>query len=508
MNSYLAIEKISKYLISSGIVALSSFSMILLSSQSIVAQNVVQADQEKLTNTSLQALLRQTVINTRTKVFNTLATVTWPILPQKDEDLTFLEELPPIIISNQEFINSNRGYAQNLIDENINATKIKDLVRGDENNSKFLDNLLEKGMASTPNEALAVGLDRRRVLEILKTYGGAKLTIDVGEGQQQIVPDNLVWEFIPYRGKLQDNQEYYKFKVNVRADDIQLSVNGEQAGEVTQTVKFSMSLLPDPDLPPIRASDDGEDTRDITLISEVTSENKGAGDANPLLLLVGLSANQFSDQISTGVLNSGDVSLIGGIVYSDEGSQGIAGLNASLLDLDDKAEVGVATGIVGDSGLYLGPSVALGSGTFVLSAGGLLDDDADYRFAGSASLDLSRLLFDKPKTGEVNGKNIEISTEPFIGLFTSQELLNNYPIIQFTGSPNSRIKISSSIYSEEIPIGKDGNVSTSLPPGIYQVKGECEPSLEPGNQLENCKIDKEIIVKPVEPDTVIQEFSL
>ncbi len=486
---------------------------IMCSIKPILAQDTpttITADQSSLNSTSLQAILSQIVENVRNRQLNTVATVIWPILPQESwvEENLEDKEIGRILISNSQFFTLNKGSKRDLIQQDPSAKKIFDLLQGNISELEYVNQLLESSQNKDSNIALAVGLDRRRVLEILETYSGANFTVNINNGQEIRKIDDLVWEFIPYKDTLPDGMTYYRFKVNVKAENLGITINGQPGSKIP--LKFTMSLRDDPDMPPIRSFNSFEVQRDIDAISEVTAKQSGAGETNPLLLLVGLSSGQFAQQVGTALLNSGNVSAIAGVVYSSRGTDGAAGVNTTVYTINKTAEVGVAAALSGGEDLYLGPSVSVGSGTLVLSPGFVVDTDGDTRFSGMASLDLSRLLFGKPGTENLGGKTIEIPPQEIKGIFTSKEILSGNPIVRIIlpiDQKGKTITISNAFTDQRYFIESEGFALISdLEPDTYAIR-ICEPGggFVNGVPSLNCG---EVGTLVVSPDTNIQTYQL
>lgn len=497
-----------------GITTTTSLVIILSSLKPIAAQDTaptVTANQSSLTSTSLQAILTQIVENVRNRKLNTVATVVWPILPQENWVETLEDkETGRILIPNSQFITLNQGSREDLIEQDPSAKKIYDLLEGDTSELDYVNQLLENSPNEDNNLALDVGLDRRRVIEILKKYSGAEFTVNINNGQEIRKIDDLVWEFIPYKDTLPNGETYRRFKVNVKAENLGITIQGQPGSKIP--LKFTMSLRDDPNMPSIRSFSSFEIQRDIDAISEVTAKQLGAGETNPLLLLVGLSSGQFAQQAGTALLNTGNVSAIAGVVYSSEGTEAAGGINTTIHRINNSIEAGVAAALPGGEDLFLGPSIGVGSGTLVLSPGFVVDTDGDTRFSGMASLDLSRLLFGKPGTENLGGKTIDIPPQDIKGIFTSKEILSGNPIVRITfpadqmDRMDKTIRISNSSTDKSSTIqSNDYALISDLEPNTYEIR-ICEKdsgSFVNGQPSLNCGKEGKLVVKP---DTNIQTY--
>ncbi|AGY58714.1 IPT/TIG domain-containing protein [Gloeobacter kilaueensis] len=453
-----------------------------------------QAEALALQNTSLQALFSQIVRDARTRVLNTVATVTWPILPVEEDLSLRLRKLDAIRIPNQAFIQSNRDFSTDLIKSDTGAAQIYRWLNGTEeldpdSQDGYLKFLIENGMGTDLGEAAAVALDRQRVLEILKDYGGARLTIQVGSLQPTVLT-NLVWEFTPYQGSLPGGKTYYRFGVRIVAENIGIVLDPKNGAE--QTLKLTETLLADPNLPPVRLKDSTVTSRQ-KLRSEAIAEAAGAGQANPLLVLVNLLAPQLSERVATGPLNSERLSLITGLLVSSAGSRNLTGINVYLGDGSDPvANPGIAAGIApSDASLYAGPSVSLGNNILVLSVGALFSgtQGEGTRFAGTASVDLSRLLFGKPDPAQ-SARQIDVAPQQIAGLYTSARLLAGTRLVVLKAGPALLAQLQPNPAAREVKINalsSAASVSTSIdsagyiffrseqPTGTYSVRF-CEPA--------------------------------
>ncbi len=415
-----------------------------------------QAQATALQNTSLQAVFAQVVRDTRTRTLNTVATVTWPILPQEEGLSLRLRKLDTIRIPNQAFIQYNRDFSTDLIKFNDGAAQVYRLLnRANEEEPKiedaYLRELIKSGMGVDLDEAAAVALDRQRVLEILKNYGGARLSIEINNRQPQTVLTDLTWEFTPYQGSLPNGNVYYRFAVRIVAENVGIVLDPKDG--VQQTLRLSETLLPDPNLPPVRLKDSTV-VQTQKLKSEALAEQAGAGQANPLLLLVNLTAPQLSEQVTTGVLNSQRLSLITGLLVSGAGGQSLTGVNVYLNEgTDPTANLGITAGIGPNSSLYAGPSVSLGNNTFVLSAGALFagNQGEGTRLAGVASVDLSRLLLGKPDPAQ-SARQIDVAPQQVTGLFTSAELLKGTRLVVLKVNPALRAQLQSPSLPRDVKI--------------------------------------------------------
>ena len=496
-----------------GITTATSLAIFLPGLKSALAQEIapiITPEQNSVNNTSLQAILTQTVENVRNRQLITVATVVWPILPQESEVEENLEdkEIGRIRISNLQFTEFNQGNKTDLILSNSSADKIFKLLEGEKSEVEYLNQLLQNSENQDSNLALAVGLDRRRVLEILEKYGGAEFSVNINNGQETRRIEDLVWEFIPYKGTLSNGTTYYRFKVTVRAENLGIKINGQPGSNVP--LKFAMSLKEDPNLPPIRSFNSAEFQQDISATTNTTEKQLGAGETNPLLLLVGLSSGQFAQQVGTALLNTGNVSAIAGVVFSGEGTEAAGGINTTVHTIAKKVEIGVAAALPGGDDLYLGPSISLGDGTFILSPGFVVETDGDTRFSGMASLDLSRLLFGKPGTENLGGKTIEIPPQEIEGIFSSKEILSGNPIVKInlpTDLTGKTIRIYNAFVGRPYPV-ESGNfvLFNDFQPGTYAIR-VCEKGggFVNGQASLNCKDPGSLVIAP---ESNIQAYEL
>ncbi|MBV9852068.1 MAG: hypothetical protein JO250_20575 [Armatimonadetes bacterium] len=408
----------------------------------------VQGDPAALADTALQAVVGQIALDLHDRLVNTVTTVTWPIVPHDPAGPFAPPAETPIEIGNVDFARYNAGTRQDLPARSQNAARIMAELRGDLRDDQFLSLLMDDGV--DPLKAGEVAIDRRRVLDILRDYAGAALSLQVVSGTQPLPPqavpsERLTWSFVPHRYAIGAGS-YYVFDVSVVARDVGLTLDPKNGA--TQSVKVTMTLLPDPNLPVIHAADRSATAEEEGLSDEATSEQtasqEGAGALKPLLLLFGLpSADSLSGPAETALLNNPHVSAIAGIVTSRGGNKSLTGVNALLSETPSRGGLpGVTAGVVDGKGVYVGPSVTLGDGALVLSAGPQFPSQgtSGTQFSGAASLDLSRLLFGKPAPDRT-GRSINVSPQQVTGLYTSRQILTGDGVLAVKGPSGAILKV-------------------------------------------------------------------
>lgn len=393
------------------------------------------ADEQSLQKTSLRMVIGSVVADVRNRLLNTINTVSWPVLPQEDADLKGLTQEKPSTIPNREFKRLNNGSFRRLPEQNPVAAQIARLLKRGMDEPSYLKELFFAGL--DPFTAAQVTLDRRRALNVLEQFGGAQLTILVNNKEFKKT-DTLTWFFEPYKGTV-GNLDYYRFRIHVVAENQGIAF--DPAAGAKQTVRVEMTLLPDENLPSIRPSGGTiSDPVEVAVNTEAKAEQLGGGENNPLLLAIGVpSFDALARQVGGAILTTGKVSALTGVVVSSKsyGNKTIAGLNALLSRpgaAGGEPGFGIAAGLSGDTDLYVGPSASVGDGALILSAGALFPKGRGTRVAGTVSVDLSRLLFGKPKVSEER-KELVFSPQQIAGLNTSKEVLSGSGALVFENGP-------------------------------------------------------------------------
>lgn len=404
---------------------------------------------------ALQAVISG-VSDFRTRLVNTISVVSWPVLPQGELDSELgnaaatLTKRPAVTIKNAAFVQRNAGSTPELPNSALGQAIMRTLAPGPpveggtpaERDTKeaqlFFQTALSRG--ASVQEALEATVDYRRVREILRLRG-ADLRVSL-EGKEKAHPD-LLWEFTPYVRQLPGGT-LYRYGVRVRSEDLKLTLDPAEGKK--QTLQFVMKLLPGPHAGVVEQSTTSthrvEGGKEEAGTAE-TEQQGGIGEDRPLLTDVRLpSLASLSPAVSNAILASGRASAISGILSARGRNEMVSGVNVTLPSAATKdGALGMTAGVAKKSRLFVGPSISLGDGLLILSVGSLLggqDKDTDKapgkttgRIAGLVSLDLSRLLFGKPRASE-GPRAIEFEGTA-VGQLTSRRIVGTRGILLIEG---------------------------------------------------------------------------